>query len=416
MKGKIYYSRNFTSDITGLQVNLVDIGGGARSEDGQMLDQASEWNVAANLNNEGLFTRCDDKVCTMTNSYVIGDGSRFGYGICSGDMLWSYIHVHAGTIGGNVSINGKQICTTKPIIGTDPDMTPGNEQGYLVGMELCIDHRKLGNKIRLNKGDVLTATAAYDVDSASQMYAPVPGGKHGGIMALFFSLMDCDEGTWNEVYVARGGVCFGAPRSKSKRIGTFYNTRAECEARTNGQEPGSEPFALSKVEPVQQQLQQVVGDNKKDNIEIQWRDCGKSDKVVTFNKVTPKTMKLGGHNTIEAFGDLTADIESANMTVKIASGGFGATLLDWSAADACHGKEGKWALDDQIHFEKLPWTCPMNAGTNAFSSKFNLFVDPLVPKLIAHTTTTILAHNPEGKELLCFEVVTAANPNLEIQV
>jgi hypothetical protein len=405
MKGKFYYSRNFTG-TTGVQVNLVDIGGNARTVNGQMLDQFDEWNVAANLNNEGMFTRCDDTLCTMTNSYVIGDGSRFGYGICSGEMLWSYIHVHAGTIGGNVSVNGKQICTTKPVIGTDPDMTPGNEQGYLVGMEMCVDERTLGNKIRLNKGDILTATAAYDVDSTSKMYAPVPGGKHGGIMALFFSVMECDEGTWNEVYVVRNDTCVGTPRSKSARVGTFYNTRAECAARTGGQV--AEPLTLPEVEPVHQQVSGT-------KLKIQWRDCGKADKSVVFNTVTPDTMALGGYHDIEGHGDLMADIESANFTIKMASGGFGMTLLDWSDEDACSGKNGKWTLDDQIHLEKFPLACPVKAGKDAFSSKFRLFVDPVVPVSAAHTTTTILAHDPEGKELLCLEVITAT-PSSDIQV
>merc|ERR1712118_71144 len=137
--------------------------------------------------------------------------------------------------------------------------------------------------------------------------------------------------------------------------------------------------------------------------------------VVRFNSVTPETMTLGGYTNIEGHGDLVADIEKANFTIKMASGGFGMTLLDWIPGAACNGKTGVWTLDDQIHLEKFPLNCPMKAGDNAFSSKFRLFVDPAVPVSAAHTTTTILAHDPAGKELLCLEVTTATEPS-EVQV
>jgi hypothetical protein len=167
-------------------------------------------------------------------------------------------------------------------------------------------------------------------------------------------------------------------------------------------------LTLPEVQPVQQKADGA-------NIKIEWRDCGKADKVVTFNSVSPDTMTLGGYNNIEGHGDLAADIESANFTVKMASGGFGMTLLDWGSEDACNGKTGKWTLDDQIHLEKFPLKCPVKAGKGAFNSKFRLFVDPLVPVSAAHTTTTIMAHDPEGHELLCLEIITAT-PSSEIQV
>lgn len=406
MKGKFYYSHNF-ADTKGVQINLVDIGGNARTENGQMLDQLDEWNVDANLNNVGMHQQCNDTVCTMTNSYVIGDGSHFGYGICSGEMLWSYIHVHVGTLGGTVQVNGQQICDVAPIIGTDPNNAPGNEQGYLVGVEMCIDHRTLGNKIRLNKGDVLTATALYDVDKKSKLYAPLPGGKHGGAMALFFSVMDCDEGTWGEVYVVRNETCVGAPRSKSDRIGTFYNTRASCEARTDAQEPTPK---LALPEPEVKEPKEI-GTTVGKKVNVEWRDCGSSAKWVNFTKVTPATMGIGGYQNIQGYGDLNRDIEAANFTIKMSSGGFGMTLMDFSGEDACNGKVGEWTLADQIHLTWFPLSCPVKAGPGVFSSKLRLFVDPLVPMSAAHTTTTVLAHSPDGEEIFCIEVVTQAPPS-----
>jgi len=52
--------------------------------------------------------------------------------------------------------------------------------GFLVRMSECVNEHKLGNKVRLNKGDVVTIEALYDVDPLSTRYAPFAGGKHGG--------------------------------------------------------------------------------------------------------------------------------------------------------------------------------------------------------------------------------------------
>lgn len=97
MKGTITYKRDFSGMKTG-QLMLIDIGGNSRSEHGQILDMAAEWNVDSNLNNEGVHSRCNDTVCTMNDSVIVGDGTRFGYGMCAGNVLWSYIHVHGGTL------------------------------------------------------------------------------------------------------------------------------------------------------------------------------------------------------------------------------------------------------------------------------------------------------------------------------
>ena len=39
----------------------------------------------------------------------------------------------------------------------------------------CIDTENLHNALRLNKGDVVTVTALYDVDTKSTRSAPFPG-------------------------------------------------------------------------------------------------------------------------------------------------------------------------------------------------------------------------------------------------
>merc|ERR1712141_10413 len=99
------------------------------------------------------------------------------------------------------------MCTGYPIVGTDDTNPPGNEKGFNVGYTNCIDKAGLGNNFRLNKGDVLGVEAWYDVDVHSMKNLPIPGGKHGGIMDLFFAMMDCDPGTFNEIYACRQNSC-----------------------------------------------------------------------------------------------------------------------------------------------------------------------------------------------------------------
>jgi len=400
MRATFYYKRDFTS-YKSAQLNLIDLGGGDRTENGQELDMAAEWNVDANLNNEGTHTRCNATVCTMSETITIGDGSRFGYGLCAGDMLWSYIHAHAGVIGGNVVVNGEKKCDIFPVIGTDPNNTAGNEQGYLVGLTMCVDYRETGEKLRLNKGDQFTATAHYDVDSKSTRYFPGPGGKHGGIMGLFFSVIDCDEGTWNEVYVRRNDTCVAAPRSKSDRIGTFFNDRASCAAQTNPQSPVAlqiEPVSEADVAPLSVEVGSGV-------VDLVWRDCGTSAKLGNITGVTPATITIGGNAQLQASGVLSRDVEAATFHLKMSSGLAGLTLLDFDG-DACGTKIGKWTLADQIHLTWLPMKCPVKAGD--FAASLNLFVDPAVPRAVAHTTTTIMVYDQDGAEVACAEVVTQA--------
>merc|ERR1711990_1346502 len=118
--------------------------------------------------------------------------------ICPGTMWWSYLHQHTGAINGIMAVNGKEVCQSTPVIGTVPGTGPdsvGNEKGYCVKFNRCIDAKRFNNSVRLNVGDRVTITGNYDVDPKSTRNLPIAGGKHGGIMALFFFGMDCDEGT-----------------------------------------------------------------------------------------------------------------------------------------------------------------------------------------------------------------------------
>lgn len=298
-----------------------------------------------------------------------------------------------------MAINGEEYCTSLPVVGTDPANPPGNEQGYLVGVTQCVDHRVKGNKVRLEAGDIITLTAEYDVDPKSQRHFPFPGGKHGGIMALFFAFMDCDAGTWGEVYVRRNDTCVPVPQKKSDRVGPTFATLADCEEGTK----------FSEVDAPQESQEVVAASIAEEpmsgKINLLWRDCGSSGKAVNFTAVTPATMKIGKKSKIQYSGQLSRDITAANMTVKLASGLAGLTLANFDG-DVCSEKHGVWTLDDQIHLQWKPLGCPLAPGV--FSGEFDFWVSPLIPVAIAHTTSTLVAHS-EGEELFCLEIVTTTS-------
>merc|ERR1711964_424071 len=122
-----------TEDLTAIKPmrqGVFDISGGA-----------VEWNVAPGLTNKDRNQVCTDKVCTITNTYTVGTkGKQFDdNNICSGNMLWSYLHQHNGAISGTMSVNGKLHCTSTPKVGTDASNPIGNEKGYTVGFDVCVD-------------------------------------------------------------------------------------------------------------------------------------------------------------------------------------------------------------------------------------------------------------------------------------
>lgn len=127
-------------------------------------------------------TTCDDKVCITNRTWTVGTQGKLGDGICSGTMLWGYLHQHIGAINGSMILNGQQHCTGYPVIGTDPSNSYGNEAGYVVSFTDCVN---ASNAVRLNQGDELSILSYYDVDVESTRNSPMPSGKHGGVMTLF---------------------------------------------------------------------------------------------------------------------------------------------------------------------------------------------------------------------------------------
>jgi hypothetical protein len=217
---RLQYDIEYTEDMSALRPLrgvVLDVSGGA-----------IEWNIHANMKKRDN-TECDGTTCVTKDTWIVGHQKGFGNGICSGHMLWSYTHQHLGAINSTMFLNGKPYCTSLPIHGTDAANPPGNEKGFVVKFTNCVDRDGLGNDVRLNAGDELRIEAWYDVDSKSVGTLPLPGGKHGGVMDLFFAMMDCDPGTFGELYVCRQAACVPSFKSNAGK-GTTYATIDDCKA------------------------------------------------------------------------------------------------------------------------------------------------------------------------------------------
>lgn len=298
---------------------------------------------------------------------------------------------------GSMSINGKEYCQSLPVVGTDPENPAGNEQGFLVKVTECVDHRLQGNKVRLEVGDVVTLTQHYDVDPASKRHFPMPGGKHGGIMALYFTVMDCDEGSWGEVYVRRNDTCVPVPSSKAQRVGQHWETKAQCQ---DGAEPSEDKnLAVQKSDTV---VMETLAEPELGKMNLRWRDCGSSSKSVNFTALTPSQLHIGRKTHIKASGKLSRDVSAANLTVKMASGFAGLTLASFDG-EVCSESHGMWTLEHLVHLKWKPLGCPLAPGD--FSGELDIYVSPVIPKSFAHTTTTLVAHH-EDEEIYCLEIVT----------
>jgi hypothetical protein len=194
-----------------------------------------EWNVAPHLNNPPslppVHQICNDTVCNTTRQFVVQKAGDFDQGgLCPGTMFSSYLHQHTGGLSGTMLVNGVETCTSYPRIGTVPGTgqdSIGNEKGYSVAFHPCIDQQHLNNSVRLNTGDVVTITGLYDVDVTSTRNLPITGGKHGGIMMLYFYGMDCDPGTYPTQYVCRQNKCVQTPKGD-------FKTQASCEQSCHG--------------------------------------------------------------------------------------------------------------------------------------------------------------------------------------
>lgn len=404
MKYTVEWTRNMTS-FKHLRVHCFDLGGAPRIEKQNFLF-GTEWNTGPYLNNEGSHQHCNGTVCNVTHTVIVGEQKSLEQGMCAGEMIWSYVHMHAGAISGAMFINGKKYCTSNPIVGTDANNTPGNEKGFMVEISSCVNEHKFGNKVRLNKGDVVTVNALYDVNPASTKYLPLPGGKHGGIMALFFSAMHCDPGTWGEQYVCRDNQCIGV----KKKLGLFqkkWKTLSECQEKCGGSSASSEPASpavttASEIQLTSMSSSPPFGVNGLGRVQVKWRDCSDGQALAKVGHYTPSSFALHGTTKLAGSAHLPTDIKGGNFTLKLMAGVLGLTLVDMSG-DICEAKEAS----TMFGLMRIAWDgvhCPLPAGNQTIS--VSLTVSTLIPKIIAQTTTTVLATSSTGDQIFCTEVVT----------
>jgi len=325
--------------------------------------------------------------------------------------MGSYGHMHAGAIETTMSVNGKEYCQSFPQVGTDPHNTPLNEKGFIVDISNCVDKRTKNNSLILKKGDVLTVTTLYDVDPKSQRNAPFPGGKHGGIMALFFAAMHCDPGTYGERYVCTQGQCIGV----KKHLGPFtktYDDIGSCESACGSENPAETYAVASTAADLDPTPATKVASPQIGTVAVEWKDCSDTDAHLKLTSLTPNTIKLSGKTSIVGSGILSKNVTAGNVTLKMASGLLGFTFFDFSG-DLC-GKKHEYSLLGQMQITWDGWSCPMQAGN--VSASVELDVGFEIPPIAASTTTTVVAVDTAGDQIFCMEVVTKGNVKSDYDV
>jgi hypothetical protein len=408
LKGTFDWTRNMT-DVKNLRVHLLDVGGAPHTQQGQFMF-GTEWNVDSYLNNYGANTECNSTVCNATNSVVIGEQKSLENGWCAGEMIWSYGHMHAGAIETTMFVNGKAYCKSIPQVGTDPHNTPPNEKGFVVDISNCVDKHTMNNSLILKKGDVLTVTTLYDVDPKSQRNAPFPGGKHGGIMALFFSAMHCDPGTYGEKYVCTQGQCIGVKKKLGfqKTYDDYASCRSSCGSETSTETDAVGPFAADlNPEPVPNVASPEIG-----TVAVEWKDCGDTTAAGRIIGLTPKTLQLSGKTSIVGSGSISKDVSAGNITLKMASGLAGFTFFDFTG-DLCDQKQ-EYSLYGQMRMTWQGWSCPTKAGNVSAGVEFDVGAE--IPPLAASTTTTVVAWDTAGDMIFCLEVLTKGNTKADADV
>merc|ERR1712187_909685 len=99
---------------------------------------------------------------------------------------------------------------------------------------------------------------------------------------------------------------------------------------------------------------------------------------------------------------LPQDITGGNFTLKLMAGVLGLTLVDISG-DLCAQKSAATMLG-LMHIAWDGVQCPLKAGNQSIS--VSLTLSEIIPKIIAQTTTTVVATTAQGDMIFCTEVIT----------
>merc|ERR1712039_902857 len=221
-------------------------------------------------------------------------------------------------------------------------------------------------------------------------------------MALFFSVINCDHGTWGEEYVCRQNTCIGV----KKKLGPLekkWKTHTECLAECGETKIASAPALLAVAEDSQTEValtrSHVEGVGR---VQVKWRDCSDGKALANVGDYSPSSFPLHGTTKLGGSAILPRNITAGNFTLKLMAGVLGLTLVDMSG-DLCEQKSAATMLG-LMHIAWDGVQCPLKAGNQSVS--VSLTLSRIIPRIIAETTTTVVATTAEGELLFCTEVVT----------
>lgn len=232
-------------------------------------------------------------------------------------------------------------------------------------------------------------------------------------MALFFSAINCDPGTWREHYVCRQNTCIGV--AKAQRLNPFekkWDTIEDCSKKCGASELPEPEFLPMPVPEPQPEIETApapsqLGVGGIGDLNVIARDCKGPGKALTrVDHVSPSKLPLHGKTKIIGFAVVPKDLQGGNFTLKMVAGVLGLTLVDMTG-DYCEAKSQHTLLG----LMDIAWegaSCPIKAGTNV-SVTVSVAISPTIPMYLADTTTTVFATSTEGETLFCLEIETTGN-------
>jgi hypothetical protein len=236
-------------------------------------------------------------------------------------------------------------------------------------------------------------------------------------MALFFSVIHCDHGTWNERYVCRNQQCFGVGKKKhldasEPQWNTFDDCSKECSSSspTFLQTPVTryqQPAAIAP--PATPPAKVSSGSEGAGKLYISTRDCGDGHALTSVKPSGSPTFRAFGWHKIGGTFVAPKNITGSELIFKTDAGIAGLTLVDLKT-DPCGKSKKVSTLFGLLTFGWNGAKCPIAAGTNT-SISTEIAISPLIPLVAAETTTTIVWKTQEGETLFCYEVETTGKPD-----
>jgi len=232
-------------------------------------------------------------------------------------------------------------------------------------------------------------------------------------MALFFSIIHCDPGTWGERYVCREKQCFGVGKGKHLPIWERqWKTIEDCSKECGEDSPKFLSAPVDRYEdenPVPPPANVSSGAEGTDKIYITIRNCNNGPVLAKVEEWGPSSsFRLFGRHEVKTTLAVPKDIEGGQIIYKTEAGIAGLTLVDMTT-DACQSKGVKTVFGSMTFGWEAP-KCPLKAGTNVTMTG-TINVSPVIPMLAAETTTTIVWITPQNETLACATIESTGKPD-----